>query len=161
MRQPIQLTSHQLDALANDATALLFMVDEKALKIWENSRNSTLAIIEDDKVIKGGFDLDKYLRVFSPLQPNQECYVQEGSKQEIGGYNTFVPASKMTYEQSRDKFTVKSVEVKRLSDLSCKEVETIKGIVENYFDSWIDEQYGQGTYSSNPYCFYAVIDKGE
>lgn len=96
-------------------------------------------------------------------------------------------ASQMTYEQSRYKFTVKSAEVKRVGSLTHNERICVMGHEHepnnncpcNYTDSpcdtcWnfdlekenleyfecdIDEQYGQGTYAKNPYCFYAVIEK--
>lgn len=151
----IQLNQYQLESLSNGATALLFVVeDERLIDIWENKRHSD----EDTKM---------FLNLFSPLQPNQEYYVQEEfvdapmmgmlfKNDNALVCNNWLPASQMTYEQSRYRFTVKSIEVKRVQELTQEEWVKMNRLPSSYL---FNEQYGQGTYESNPYIFYVVIEK--
>ena len=126
----ITLPPQAVKALANGATALLFVIEGKALKIWKNSRNSPEAIIENGIVIEGGFHLSKYLHNFSPLQAGDSFKVND-----------------IDYD-------VVSTEVKRVQELNAHEMVSLGCDMFESFISWYNKQYGENAYELNPYIFY-------
>ena len=165
MSKAIQVHPLQLEALNNGATALLFVIDEK----WQKLLNDA---IKDSSI----YYLYDEINKDSPLQAGDSFYLQEefyttGESDKIYFSNTGYPrcmslkkhdASEMTYEQSRYKYDVVSVEVKRAKELSIDDAKRLTGyswerVCEIQPSNWFDEQYGQSTYESNYNCFYVVI----
>lgn len=159
--KPIQL---QYD-LPKGATAFIMKAD--------NQSDAELAI-----KLGGRFLREFFLR-YSPLQPVDEFYIQEefvintkypeyirGGKQNLIYKNSqfsfrvkgWKPKSQMTYEQSRHKGVCVSVELKRVQDMRGNEREKASHYSLLFdFKSWLDQNFGHGTYEQNPWVFVVTF----
>jgi hypothetical protein len=166
-----KLTPLQLP-LPKGATKFLIMVDNQELA--DKIINSP---IESAK----SFSIHQFIKSEAPIQKGDEYYIQEEfclldfsklakeldkplvgyaelrkSKVYAGDGSEFLPASEMTYEQSRVKGTCIQVEIKRCQDI----YQSDEWIKFGDFLDFIEEHFGDNTYDNNGY-FWVVSVKGE
>jgi len=175
MMEDIEINQHQAKAFSNNADMLLLPIDSKAIQ--SSDIHKTVGV-------------EKSILPFLPLQEGDEVYFQEEFRNNEYGdieykaskfttpvashlnANQWEPASEMTYEQSRFKGTVVSVEVKRVQELTddyisrtnsdycndCGGLDYCNNFNENKvcgmadgFKDWLNSQHGKGFYEKSPY----------
>lgn len=65
---------------------------------------------------------EEFIKKYSLLQAGDKFFIQEEFNPNMFPHMEYLPASQMTYEQSRTKGTVISVECKRVKDLTSEEI---------------------------------------
>jgi len=175
--QPFKSNKQQLDALEADATKLWIPIPDL---VHIPTVGEMLGRPLSNRFI------GNLITTYSPLQPGEQYFVQEDFFETEGGNmlhrvnftkfkttkNSWQPADQMTEEQSQYKFTVTSVEVKQVQDISIADYIRLgftdggtggsiyfNGTAQESLDEWHDSQYPNTPYSSNPHGFLVSIER--
>ena len=135
--KPIQLNNHQLEALKNGASTFTIPID---------------GIVEEAYMVKPKMYKAQLIKNRSQLQVGDKFYVQEAIIDPTGQMPS-LPASEMTYEESRFKGEVVSLEVKQIQNLFSIDKFNLGIKVDETVRSWYNEQYGENAYEDNPYIY--------
>jgi len=128
MTKQIQVTDQTAQALSNDCSMLLMVIDRETE--IQHMRNSPFDVYD-----------------FLPLQIGDKFYVTDMDDCRIIG---------LPYFKTVD------IQIKKVQDLSILEwKELMQNVCITTNGSWINEQYGQGFYESNPYIALVAFKRGE
>jgi len=141
MKQYI-LHQKQLEAIINGARLMVVKIDEDLGSIDSNGNiKYYLPIKQCDGIYIGEeFCLLDFSKLSSDLSEPLIGYKELMKSEAYGGDGSeFKPASEMTYEQSRLRFTVGEVSVKRADDLELDELISLGLPVQDYCETSVND----------------------
>lgn len=149
---PIKLNSEQLEALSLGAEKLWFPLLNEALDQYSNADDLGHNFVWEDPEHIGHWISG--VELFSPLQPNEDYFVHRVN-------NTYNPGTKQMARTLGNaiKFKVTGVKIKRCKELDDYWQELNPDGAGGMNDMWLNRQYPEQPYSSNPHGFLVTIQR--
>lgn len=129
--KPIKLPPQTIKAILDGATKIVLPIDDEEIKNIVKSDNKKILFYDIESDGLNEWTIEDFIKQYCPIQPNEEYYVAEefvqGTTQvfyrslDENGMDMdkcWQSADQMQPHQSRCKFKVTNVEVKRVKDIN-------------------------------------------